>query len=185
MVDFISQAWPWYISGPMIALVMFLLLYTGKRFGVSSSLKTMCTIGGAGKRVPFFDVDWKGQVWNIVFVLGAVIGGYIASTFLSSPEPLTLSEATTTDLKALGIVFDGGLAPSSIFNWESLLTFRGFVMMILGGFMVGFGTRWADGCTSGHAISGLSNLQLSSLIAVVGFFLGGLIVTHLIFPILF
>jgi uncharacterized membrane protein YedE/YeeE len=57
--------------------------------------------------------------------------------------------------------------------------------MVIGGFLVGFGTRYAGGCTSGHAISGLSNLQFASLIATIGFFAGGLIATHLLYPLLF
>lgn len=181
----ISQPWPWYVSGPMIALVMFLLLWAGGSFGVSSTLRTMCAIGGAGKRASFFDFDWKSQVWNLIFVGGAVIGGYISSTLLANPDNLALSQATISDLEALNIPFDGGLAPKAFFSWEALTTVRGLIMLVLGGFMIGFGTRWAGGCTSGHAISGLSNLQLPSLIAVIGFFIGGLVMTHLVFPIIF
>lgn len=185
MIEILSQAWPWYVSGPMIALVMFLLLWAGGEFGVSSTLRSICSIGGAGKRISFFDWDWKSQIWNLVFVLGAVIGGYIAVTFLQDPEPLTLSQATVNDLQGLGIPFDGGIAPIHLFTWSNLATVPGFLVMVVGGFLVGFGTRWAGGCTSGHAISGLSNLQLPSLIAVVGFFIGGLAMTHLIFPLIF
>ena len=185
MIDIISQAWPWYVSGPLIAMVMFLLLWVGGEFGVSSTLRSVCAIGGAGSKVSFFDYDWKSQVWNLVFVGGAIIGGYIASNFLSDPHDLQLSANTVQDLSALGISFNGDLAPMEFFTWESLLTLKGFLVIIVGGFLVGFGTRWAGGCTSGHAISGLSNLQLPSLIAVIGFFLGGLIMTFLIFPIIF
>ncbi len=181
----ISQPWPWYVSGPMIALVMFLLLWAGGSFGVSSTLRTMCAIGGAGKQAAFFNFDWKSQIWNLIFVGGAVIGGYIASTVLASPDNLALSQATISDLEALNIPFDGGLAPEAFFSWEALTTVRGLIILVLGGFMIGFGTRWAGGCTSGHAISGLSNLQLPSLIAVIGFFIGGLVMTHLLFPIIF
>lgn len=185
MIDFVSQAWPWYISGPMIALVMFFLLWAGGRFGVSSSLETLCSIAGAGKRIQLFDVDWKKNIWNVVFAIGALIGGYLSVTLLANDAPLDLSQNTIQDLDALGIAFDGGIAPSSIFNWANLLTARGFFLMMVGGFLVGFGTRWAGGCTSGHAISGLSNFQLPSLIAVIGFFIGGLISTFLVFPLIF
>lgn len=184
-INYISQPWSWYVSGIMISLVMFLLLWSGERFGVSSTLKTLCSIGGAGKKIPFFAGGWKHQVWNLVFVLGGVLGGYIAVEFLNSGAPLQLSEATIQDLSLLGIPFDGELAPMSIFSWENLFTIKGFFIMVAGGFLVGFGTRWADGCTSGHAISGLSNLQIPSLIAVIGFFIGGLIMTFLIFPLIF
>lgn len=185
MIDFISQSWSWYVSGPMIALVMFLLLWAGGEFGVSSTLRSFCSIGGAGKKVAFFDYDWRNQIWNLVFVFGAVIGGYIASNFLQDPEPLQLASSTIEDLAELGIPFDGGIAPTHLFNWSSFATVQGFLVLVVGGFLVGFGTRWAGGCTSGHAISGLSNLQLPSLIAVIGFFIGGLAMTHLLFPIIF
>lgn len=185
MIELIQEPWPWYISGPLITLVMFLLLWVGGEFGVSSTLRTMCTIGGAGRRNSFFDFDWRSQLWNLVFVLGAVIGGYLAVTFLSGTEDLTLSSKTISQLNELGIEFNGGLVPESLFSWSSLDTFQGIILIISGGFLVGFGSRWAGGCTSGHAISGLSNLQLPSLIAVIGFFIGGLFMTHVIFPIIF
>ncbi len=185
MIEFLSQAWAWYISGPLIALVMFLLLWAGGSFGVSSTLRSVCAIGGAGKRVDFFDFDWKAQRWNLVFVAGAIIGGFIAANWLQNPEPLDLSPATVADLQAFNIPFDGGLAPEYLFSWESLMTVQGFLTLVVGGFLVGFGSRWAGGCTSGHAISGLSNLQLPSLIAVIGFFIGGLLMTFFIFPLIF
>ncbi len=183
-MEFIMQPWPWYVSGPLIALLMFLLLWFGERFGVSSTLKTMCTMAGAGKRFQFFEGSWKKQAWNLVFVLGAVIGGYLAVRFLGGGQEVAISQATQNDLKSLGIIFDKSLAPSEIFNFNFLTTTPGFIMLIVGGFAIGFGTRWADGCTSGHAISGLSNLQLSSLIAVIGFFIGGLISTYLLLPLI-
>jgi len=185
MIEFLSQPWAWYVSGSLIALVMFLLLWAGGFFGVSTTLRTLCSIGGAGKAASFFNYDWKSQNWNLVFVLGAVIGGFIASKFLAANEALQISQATVSDLLALNIAFDGGLAPTELFNWESLLSLKGFLVLVVGGFLVGFGARWAGGCTSGHAISGLSNLQLPSLIAVIGFFIGGLTMTHLLFPLIF
>ncbi len=185
MIDLVSQAWPWYVSGPLIALTMFLLLFAGGEFGVSSNLRSICAIGGAGKNVKFFDFNWKDQIWNLVFIVGAIIGGYIASNFLSNGEPLLLSADTISDLAALNISFNGGLAPHELFTWSSLASVKGFLVLVVGGFMVGFGARWAGGCTSGHAISGLSNLQVPSLIAVIGFFIGGLVMTFLFFPLIF
>ncbi len=182
MIEWISQPWAWYVSGPMIAFVMILLLWFGQSFGVSSTMRTTCSMLGAGKNVPFFDFDWKGQLWNIAFVLGAIIGGFIAHTYLQSPEIIGISEQTIKDIQQLGVPFDGKLAPDALFSWEQFFTLRGMVTIIGGGFLIGFGTRYAGGCTSGHAISGLSNLQLPSLIAVIGFFVGGLIMTHLLLP---
>ncbi|MGB1206269.1 MAG: YeeE/YedE family protein [Chitinophagales bacterium] len=185
MIEFISQPWAWYISGPSLTLVMFLLLWFGGEFGASSTMRTICAIGGAGKKIPFFNFNWKSQIWNVIFVLGTVIGGYIAITFLPSAAPPQISAATINDLESLGIVCDEHLVPATIFTWQNLLTLKGFIIIVGGGFLVGFGARWAGGCTSGHAISGLSNLQMPSLIAVIGFFIGGLLMTHILFPFIF
>lgn len=183
IISFISQPWPWYVAGPMIAGVMFLLLYFGKTFGLSSNLRSMCTIGGAGKCAAFFDFDWKKQSWNLIFVLGSITGGFLSSQYLMDSGEIALAPAVVTELKALGIEDPGGeYLPSEIFSFEGLLTARGFIMLVLGGFFVGFGARYAGGCTSGHAITGLSNLQWPSLIAVIGFFIGGLIVIHFVLP---
>ena len=185
MITILSEPWAWYVSGPLIALVMFLLLWAGGNFGISANLRTLCAIGGAGKKISFFNFDWKSQLWNLVFVFGACIGGFIASRFLQSSEPLEISSQTVLDLEVLGISFNGGLLPQEIFTWEAFFTLKGSLSIIIGGTLVGFGTRWAGGCTSGHAISGMSNLQLPSLLAVIGFFIGGLIMTHLLFPLIF
>ena len=185
-MEYILQPWPWYVSGPCIAIVMFLLLFFGKTFGMSSNLKTLCTIGGAGKKTEFFNFDWKSQKWNLVVVLGSIVGGFIGHYLLSNPINIKLSEATVKDLSALGFNNVGkSLLPPELFSWDAVFSIKGILILIIGGFLVGFGTRYAGGCTSGHAITGLSSLQLPSLIAVIGFFLGGLIMIHLIFPILF
>lgn len=185
-MDYILNPWPWYVSGPAIALVMFLLLYFGKTFGMSSNLRTLCTIGGAGKKVEFFKFNWKAQRWNLVVVAGAIVGGFIATQFLSNPINIDLSESTVKDLAELGFQNAGqSLLPAELFSWENVFSFKGFLILALGGFLVGFGTRYAGGCTSGHAITGLSSLQLPSLIAVIGFFIGGLVMINFIYPILF
>lgn len=182
--------WHWAFSGVMIALVMFLLLYSGRTFGVSSSFDALCTLAGAGKKVKYFEGDWRPKAWMLVFLLGTVGGAAIATIWMQSPQPVQISQATRDDLSSLGIhapttLEEGrGYAPEEIFTFRSLLTLRGFILLIVGGFVIGFGTRWAGGCTSGHAISGLSNLQLPSLIAVIGFFIGGLVMTHLLLPII-
>lgn len=185
-MEYILQPWPWYVSGPCIAIIMFLLLYFGRTFGMSSNLRTLCAIGGAGKRVEFFKFDWKSQRWNLVVVLGAIVGGFIAHHYLSNPINIDLSENTVNDLAALGFNDAGkSLLPPELFSWDAVFSLKGLSILIIGGFLVGFGTRYAGGCTSGHAITGLSSLQLPSLIAVIGFFIGGLIMIHFIYPILF
>ena len=186
MIEFISQPWPWYVSGPLIALIMGILLFSGKTFGVSSNLRVLCAACGAGKKSSFFDFDWKSQRWNLLFVLGAAIGGYISVTFLNGSETPAIADATKVMLSNWNIeVGQNEIIPQQIFQWSSLSSYQGWVMLVLGGFLVGFGSRYGGGCTSGHAITGLSNLQLPSLLAVIGFFIGGLIVSFLILPNLF
>ena len=184
LVQTISKPWPWYVSGPLIALVMILLFSFGKTFGVSYNLRTMCSIAGAKNRFEYFTFDWKAQVWNLLFVAGAIIGGAIASIYLDNGEPIDISASTFNDLKLLGVNNFSSYIPIDIFNWNNLFTLKGFIIFVGGGFLIGFGTRYAGGCTSGHAITGLSNLQLPSLIAVIGFFIGGLIMTHLLLPLI-
>lgn len=183
VIDWLSQPWPWYVAGPLIAGVMFVLLFLGRSFGVSSTLRSTCAALGAGKTSDFFRFDWRNQTWNLVFVAGAMIGGFVAAQWLANPEPVQLAGETVARLQSLGMEDPGAeYLPASIFRWEALLTLKGFIMLVGGGFLVGFGARYAGGCTSGHAISGLSNLQLPSLIAVIGFFIGGLIMTYFVLP---
>jgi len=185
-MEYILKPWPWYVSGPLIALIMFLLIYFGKTFGMSSSLRTICTIGGAGKKVEFFNFNWKTQKWNLMVVLGAIIGGFIAYFLLSVPTNIDLNTNTIESLNQLGFNNPGkSLLPPEIYSWNAVFSIKGIIILLIGGFLVGFGTRYAGGCTSGHAITGLSSLQLPSLIAVIGFFIGGLIMIHLIFPLIF
>ncbi len=185
-MDYILQPWPWYVSGPLITTVMLLLIYFGKTFGMSSNLRTLCSIGGAGKYADFFRFDWKAQRWNLTVVLGAIIGGFIAVFFLSDQTPIDLNPQTVTDLSELGFKQVGQtLLPPEIYSWDTVLSVKGMAILIIAGFLVGFGTRYAGGCTSGHAITGLSNLQLPSLIAVIGFFIGGLVMTHFLLPLIF
>ncbi|TVZ14739.1 YeeE/YedE family protein [Maribacter sp. MAR_2009_72] len=185
-MNWIYDPWPWYVAGPLIALTMFVLLYIGKQFGMSSNLRTMCSIGGAGKYSDFFKFDWKSQRWNLTVVLGSIIGGFIASQFLSNNTVEINPEIATHLSQDYGIKSAGSAyLPTELFASENLSDPFVLAILILGGFMVGFGARYAGGCTSGHAISGLSNLQLPSLIAVIGFFIGGLVMIHLLFPLIF
>jgi uncharacterized membrane protein YedE/YeeE len=165
---------------------MVLLVYFGKTFGMSGNLRTLCAIGGAGKFSEFFKFNWKGERWNLTVVLGAVIGGFIAVTFLSDGSAIALNPQTVSDLGVLGFSDAGNtLLPPELYSWEAALSTTGLLLLIGGGFLVGFGTRYAGGCTSGHAITGLSNLQWPSLVAVIGFFIGGLVMTHFLFPLIF
>lgn len=183
MIEHLSQPLPWFIAGPLIGLTVALLLLVGGRaFGVSSSLRHLCAATVPG-RSPLLRYDWrKTGLWNLVFVVGVVLGGFIAGTHLSTGEPVAISEATRADLGALGISTETGLVPTDLYSFAGLATPEGFILMVFGGFLVGFGARYAGGCTSGHAITGLASFQLPSLIAVLGFFAGGLVATHFLLP---
>lgn len=182
-MEFILNPWPWYVSGPLITLVMALLLYFGKTFGMSSNLETMCSIAGAGKFINFFKFNWRESAWNLTVVLGAIIGGFIAKYILSNDAPINLNPKTIQELDQLGFNNAGKtILPNEIFGLDAMTSTHGIIILITGGLLVGFGTRYAGGCTSGHAILGLSSLQKQSLIAVIGFFIGGLIMTNFILP---
>ena len=185
-MEFISQPWAWYVAGPMIAIVLLLMNYFGRGFGVSSNLETFCTIGGAGKVSDYFKKDWKAQTWSLLFVVGIIVGGYISSHYLMTSEPIILNPETVSELTELGFANAGqSYVPSEIFATENIFSLKGFAILIGAGMMIGFGARYAGGCTSGHAITGLSSLQMPSLLAVIGFFVGGLIMTWFLIPIIF
>mgnify|MGYP003402265983 CR=1 FL=1 len=185
-MNYITNTWHWSISGFIIGLVLLILTYFGKNFGMSSNLRSLCSMTGIGKRVSFFDWDWKSQRWNLVVVLGAMIGGYVATHFLSSDSNVSINSATIMKLDHLGIdAPKGKFLPDALFGDSVYFSISKIIYLLIGGLFVGFGSRYAGGCTSGHAISGLSNLQIPSLKAVIGFFIGGLIVVHLVFPYIF
>jgi uncharacterized membrane protein YedE/YeeE len=182
MIEFIKQPWPWYVAGPLIGLTVPALLIIGnKSFGISSSLRHVCA-SCMPANIPFFKYDWKKEVWNLFFVFGIFLGGAIGINLLSNPNPVEVNPKLATELAGYGITNFNNLVPQDIINWQSLFTLKGFIVMIIGGFLVGFGTRYAGGCTSGHAIMGLSNLQLPSLIATISFMIGGFIMANLILP---
>lgn len=185
-MELFFQTWPWYLSGFLIGMVMLCLIYFGKVFGMSSNLTTLCSMTGMGKRVSFFDFDWKSQRWNLLVVLGAMFGGFVASHFMSDSSNVVINPKTIAQLAQLGIdAPNGKLLPNMLFGNDVFQSPKMIFILIIGGVLIGFGTRYASGCTSGHAISGLSNFQIKSLKAVIGFFIGGLIMSHLIFPLIF
>ncbi len=185
-MSFIYEPWPWYIAGPLIAFVMFFLLLLGKNFGMSANLSSFCAMCGAGSKIDFFKFDWRNQKWNLILVIGAIIGGYIAAHLLTPDAAVAINENTVTKLHSLGFDSAGSAyLPTELFSNDVFTQPSTLLLLTIGGLLVGFGARYAGGCTSGHAISGLSDFQLPSLIAVVGFFIGGLVMVHFIFPILF
>ncbi|MHC5354782.1 YeeE/YedE family protein [Myroides sp. LJL115] len=186
-MNWIYEPWPWYIGGIFIATTLILLLLMGKSFGFSSNLRTMCSMMGAGETSDFFKIDWKAQSWNLLFLVGTIIGGFISYHYLSIDQsPVPISQTTIQKLESLGFSDPGSTyVPQELFSSEAWQDPKSIIILLISGLLVGFGSRYAGGCTSGHAISGLSNFQLPSLIAVIGFFIGGLIMVHLLFPLIF
>jgi uncharacterized membrane protein YedE/YeeE len=185
-MELITQPWPWFIGGPLIALVLFLMFYFGKAFGVSTTLETLCSVGGAGRLSEHFKIDKKQNSWRFVFVLGIVIGGFLSSEFLMTSQAIDLNPETVKELTDLGFSNAGSkYLPEEIFSVERLFSIKGFLILIGAGVLIGFGARYAGGCTSGHAITGLSSLQTPSLLAVIGFFMGGLLMTWFLIPLIF
>jgi len=184
MLDFIQKPWPWYVAGPLIGLMVPLLLVLGnKTFGISSSLRHICAACFPAN-INFFKYRWKREAWNLFFAAGIILGGVVAATWLQNSEPISVNPELAIELKSYGITDFSGLVPPDLFNWTNLFTIKGFVLMVVGGFLVGFGTRYAGGCTSGHSIMGLSNLQWPSLVATCCFMLGGFIMANVFLPML-
>ena len=184
MLELIKQPWHWSVSGLLIGLTVPLLLILGnKSFGISANLRHICAACFPAN-IPFFKYDWKKEVWNLFYALGIIIGGFVAAHFLHDPAQVQVAPTLAADLAAKGITDYSDLVPSQLFNWDNLLTIKGLFFFVIGGFLVGFGTRYAGGCTSGHAISGLANLQWPSLVATICFLVGGFISANLIVPFL-
>lgn len=182
MLELLKHPWPWYVAGPLIGLTVPALLILGnKSFGISSSLRHMCA-ACLPANIPFFKYDWKKEIWNLFFVGGITLGGILAMLFLGSNEPVIVAPALEAELAEYGITNFESMVPMQLFNWANLLTLKGFVMIVLGGFLVGFGTRYAGGCTSGHAIMGLSTLQWPSLVATICFMAGGFLMANVLLP---
>ncbi len=184
MIEFLKQPWAWYVAGPLIGLtVPALLLLGNKSLGVSSSLRHVCA-ACIPANIPFFHYDWKKEAWNLVFVAGIVVGGLIVASFLSNPAPVVLNPKLVSELNGYGMTEQHSLLPEQLFSWQQLFTLKGLFFIVFGGLLIGFGTRYAGGCTSGHAIMGLSNLQLPSLLATISFMAGGFIVSNLVLPLI-
>lgn len=183
-MNWINQAWPWYIAGPIIGLIVPTLLLIGnKTFGISSSLRHTCAACFPAN-IKFFKYEWKKEMWNLFFVGGIALGGLLTMLLVPNTGNLEVHPDLASDLTKYGITDYSGLVPSQLFNWESLFSLRGSILIVVGGFLVGFGSRYAGGCTSGHAISGIANLQWPSLVATCCFMVGGIVMSNFILPIL-
>ena len=185
MLELIKQPWHWAVAGVLIGLTVPVLLLIGnKKFGISSSLRHVCAMCIPGN-ISFFKYEWKKEIWNLFFVGGVLIGGFLATQFLTTPNEILVAESTKASLAQFGITDYSQLMPTQIFSVENIFTLKGFFFFVLGGFFVGFGTRYAGGCTSGHAIMGLSNFQMPSLIATSCFMVGGFLSTNVLMPLIF
>lgn len=186
MIEILRQPWPWWVAGPLVGLVPAALLLLGNRmFGMSSNLRHACAALVPGP-VEFFRYDWKEEGgWNLAFALGTLLGGFVGGAWLANPEPVAIAARTRADLEVLGIRSFDGLVPGDVFAWNALATVPGFVCIVVGGFLVGFGTAWAGGCTSGHGLTGVADLQKPSFLALAAFFAGGIAATWLLLPLVF
>ena len=182
MIELLKQPWPWYVAGPLIGLIVPALLLLGnKHFGISANLRHICAACFPAD-VRFFKYDWKKEVWNMFFVGGILIGSILTVFFLANPGSIAVAPALLAELRGYGITDTANVLPAELFSFESLFTLRGIIMLVGGGFLVGFGTRYAGGCTSGHAIMGLSDLQWPSLVATISFMVGGFIMANILLP---
>jgi len=183
-MSFLQQAWPWYVGGVLIGLTVPALLIAGnKLLGVSAVMRQVCAACFPGN-VSFLQYNWRKESWSFFFAAGIMIGGFVGGYLLNNPEPEAIAPQTILTLKQQGVPFEEGFLPTSLFNWSALLTLKGFLLLVVGGFLVGFGTRYAGGCTSGHGIAGLSTLQWPSLIAVASFFAAGILSARYLLPII-
>lgn len=178
----LKQPWPWYVGGIIIGLIVPALLILGnKHFGISANLRHACAACFPAN-IKFFKYEWKKEIWNFFFVAGIFAGAIIAVSVLANPNPVVVDPRLAAELAGYGITDNSNLLPKELFSFESLFTARGLIMLVGGGFLVGFGARYAGGCTSGHSIMGLSDLQWPSLVATVMFMAGGFIMANLLLP---
>jgi uncharacterized membrane protein YedE/YeeE len=184
ILEAIRKPWPWYVAGPLIGLTVPLLLLIGNKwFGISSSLRHICA-ACVPANISFFSYEWRKEKWNLFFVAGVLIGGIVSQTLLANPYPVEVNEDLKADLMRYGITDFDNLVPAELFSFSNLFTLQGFVLMVVGGFLVGFGTRYAGGCTSGHSITGISMLQPASMLATLCFMIGGIVVANFVLPVL-
>lgn len=183
VLDLLQSPWPWYVDGPLIGLTVPLLAWLGnKGFGISANLRHGCAILLPDSAKPsFFRYNWRAEKWNLMFALGLVLGGFLAGYVFANPEPTRLSVGGLRAVNDLGVTLNPGLVPHELADLSNPGV---WLLLVLSGLLVGFGTRYGGGCTSGHAITGLSTLQLPSLIATVSFFAGGILSANFLLPVL-
>jgi uncharacterized membrane protein YedE/YeeE len=155
----------WAVAGASVAGITLLLLFVAnRRLGISSGFDDLCSLV---LPQPYFrrSAITSGRPWRLPFLAGLVLGGFLSALLGGGWSPTW----------ALGM-FDEvvGWGPAGKVAW-----------MFVGGLFIGFGTRLAGGCTSGHGIFGLSNLELPSLLSTVSFMAGGMMTTQLLYRVIF
>lgn len=146
-----ASPWPFWLAGLAIgAFVPLFAWSTGKALGISGGYTELCAI----------DEPARADRWKLWFVVGLPLGG-LASRIVGG------ASAWSTTVPSLEHAY--GWTPS-----VQLLAFA------LGGFLIGYGSRVAGGCTSGHSIVGIAIGARSSLVATIGFMLGGFATTWLL-----
>ncbi len=182
LTTYIFQPWPWYVGGPLIGFIIILLQWVdNKPLAASSSYRHVCAATFPSK-IPFLNYNWKGEIWNLYFVAGILIGGFIAGYLLSQTGNVALTNKTAEQLQAMGLNDTTGFAPAQLFSFKALATIPGFVVLVIGGFLIGFGSRYAGGCVSGHSMTGMSDLQWTSMLATCCIFAGGIFTAYILLP---
>jgi uncharacterized membrane protein YedE/YeeE len=185
IINYISQPWPWWVAGPLIGLVIILLQWIdNKPLAASSSYRHVCS-AAFPNGIPFLtNYNWKAESWNLFFVAGIAIGGFLTAIILSHPSNIAISNETSQQLQSMGLKDVNGFAPSQLFSFAALQTFPGITIMVFGGFLIGFGSRYAGGCVSGHCMTGISDLQWTSLLATACIFVGGIFTSYYLLPLI-
>jgi uncharacterized membrane protein YedE/YeeE len=153
--------WPWWAAGPAIGLVVVLLAWiAGKALGVSTAYGSVCAITS---RLPFFSAREYRETWRVWFIVGLPIGGVLAAWLAGTFMP-------TVAYGRMDALTHGSLAAKA-------------GLLLAGGLLIGAGARWAGGCPSGHSIVGIAQGALSSVVATLGFMVGGVVVFNLLYAV--
>lgn len=184
IINYLSQPWPWYVGGPLIGIIIIMLQWIdNKPLAASSSYRHVCAATFPAN-IPFLKYNWKAEIWNLLFVAGILIGGIVAGNFFSHPATIAISSEAAHHLQSIGLKDTTGFAPVQLFSLAALQTIPGLIVIVFGGFLVGFGSRYAGGCVSGHSMTGISDLQWTSMLATACIFAGGIFTSYVLLPLI-
>lgn len=155
----------WSAAGVAIGAITLLMLWLmNQRLGISTGFENLCALV---VRIPYFERDEirASQRWRLPFLAGLVVGGFLSAA----------TSGGWTPFWDLGM-FDAsvGWGPAGKLAW-----------MFAGGLLIGFGTRLAGGCTSGHGIFGVANLERASIASTLSFMAAGIVATHFVYRVVF